>query len=121
MEEKSQSTFPTAPMPAAVTPKPPLRAVSAAEQPSMLATLADQLDKARAIDRAIREKLQAEKMALMQEHDRKWTETQHAYARKIHEATMSLEAERDLKLRDLQDTYFEKKRELERIELRLDN
>lgn len=88
--------------------------------PNTLNALADQIEKIETIGRAMREKIQGEKMALLQEHDRNWTETQHRYARKIHESTAALEAERDILLRQLQLDYFEKTRELDKIALKLD-
>ena len=87
--------------------------------PNTLSTLSDQLGKMETIDRHLREKIASERMALLQEHDRKWSETQHVYARKIHEAVATLEAERERILTDLKNDYFEKKKELDRIELRL--
>jgi len=87
--------------------------------PSTIVELSSQLGKMETIGRALREKIQAEKMALLQEHDRKWSETQHLYARKIHDAVVQLEQERDAMLGQLKDDYFEKKRDLEKVELRL--
>jgi hypothetical protein len=74
-------------------------------------TLVEQMNRAEEIQASLRNKLRREKLDLLQEHDRGWTEIKQTYANLIHDAVTKLEAERDKALRDLADTYHTKTRE----------
>ena len=91
----------------------------AAVRPEM--SLGEQLTKVENIQRALREKVQTEKMKLLAEHDRMWTDTQHSFARQITDAVIKLERARDAELRRISDDYHEKAREIDLVAARLDD
>jgi hypothetical protein len=74
-------------------------------------TLVEQMNRAEEIQASLRNKIRREKLDMLQEHDRRWTEVKQTYANLIHDAVTKLEAERDKALRDLTDAYNVKARE----------
>jgi hypothetical protein len=82
-------------------------------------TLMEQLDKMGEVQRRLRERVRTDKMNLLQEHDRAWTQTQQDFARKIHDEVTKLERARDEALKTLADDYHEKSRELDFVAARL--
>ena len=99
------------------TPTPIRQLVPAAD--ATLAELSDQLVKVENINRALREKVQSEKMALLADHDRKWTDTQHKYNRMLHDATVRIENEREDTLRALKTAFQTKSQEIDKIASRI--
>lgn len=83
-------------------------------------TLGDQFAKVEAINRALRDRIGRERMRLLHDHDRRWTETQHDFAVRIHEAVNQLEREREAELRRLADEYHEAAREIDKIASRFE-
>lgn len=103
--------------PLAATPAPtPLRSVPTV---STLQELSDKLLQVENINRALREKVQSEKLALTQEHDRKWSECNHHYDRTLHELQIKIENEREDALRKLKDSFQTKSQEIDKIASRL--
>ena len=105
------------PLTAAPTQPTPLRAAPPAL--STLQDLSDKLLQVENINRALKEKVQTEKMALLQEHDRKWSDCNHHYDRQQHELTIKIENEREDALRKLKTDYQLKAQEIDRIASRI--
>jgi hypothetical protein len=82
-------------------------------------TLSEQLEKMENVQQRLKERVRQEKMHLLAEHDRRWTETQHRFAQKIHEEVTKLERARDEELRRLADDHHEKTREIDFVAQRL--
>ena len=86
---------------------------------STLQELSDKLLQVENINRALKEKVQSEKMALTQEHDRKWSECNHHYDRALHDLQIKIENEREDALRKLKTDYQLKAQEIDRIASRI--
>jgi len=118
----------TAPRPPILKPLPttpsevrqptPIRSVVPAET-GTLAELTDKLVQVEKINRALREKVQSEKIALTQEHDRKWSDCNHHYDRALHDMQVKIENEREDALRKLKSDYQTKSQEIDKIASRL--
>jgi len=103
--------------PAEVRQPTPIR--STAPVVSTLQELSDKLVQVENINRALKEKVQTEKMQLLQEHDRKWSDCNHHYDRQQHELTIRIENEREDALRKLKTDYQFKAQEIDRIASRI--
>ncbi len=90
---------------------PDRAAVAFRPQGSKEPTLIEQMNRAEEIQTSLRNKIRREKLDMLQDHDRRWTEVKQTYANLIHDAVTKLEAERDKALRDLSDAYNAKARE----------
>src|SRR6186997_727759 len=88
--EPTLRPLPTSPTP--IRSAPPASVITLQE-------LSDKLVQVENINRALREKVQSEKMALTQEHDRKWSECNHHYDRALHDLQIKIENEREDALR----------------------
>ena len=102
--------MPTSPTP--IRSAPPASVITLQE-------LSDKLVQVENINRALREKVQSEKMALTQEHDRKWSECNHHYDRALHDLQIKIENEREDALRKLKTDYQLKAQEIDRIASRI--
>ena len=83
-------------------------------------TLTDQMNKVQTINRALHQRVAAERMRIQQSHDRRWMDVQHDYDQRMRDAINKLENERAVELRKLSDEYHEAKREIDKVAATLD-